>query len=103
MNNLHLTAALATEHRRQLLREAEQYRLVRAAKTGPVGRPKSTRAVPRSPWLSRILARAGEAARPRGTATNETTVRSLGGRESDVVPAGPGRRGRSVTRCPGWP
>jgi hypothetical protein len=34
MNNLHLSAALAEEHRAQLLREADQYRRVRAANAG---------------------------------------------------------------------
>ena len=93
MNNLHLTAALATEHRAQLLKEAEQFRRLRAAKSGPWGRSTSKWALWRYVGLNRTPARAAPVARTPPTATCRLSVPSLAGRESDLVSA---HRGEST-------
>jgi hypothetical protein len=86
VNNLHLTAALAREHRAQLLREAEQYRRVRAAKSGPLGPHPSAWATRWDAWLGRTFIRAGHPARTQATAMMErSTLRQLVSRESSAA------------------
>jgi hypothetical protein len=53
MNSYHITAALAEQHRAQLLSDAQRHQQMRAANTGSPRQPEPIRRLRRIPWSLR--------------------------------------------------